>query len=109
VIVVNTFTKALELLDVRKIDLIISDVHLENGGTVFDFMRHVKRDKETTKIPFVLYSHQPTRMAKYLADGLRTTSRMLGAALYIEMESFDATEFRKHIESVLTKDTHEYR
>jgi DNA-binding response OmpR family regulator len=35
--VVESFQKALALLSVKKIDLIISDIHLENGGSIFDF------------------------------------------------------------------------
>jgi CheY-like chemotaxis protein len=101
VLVVNTFAKALALLRTQKIDLIISDVHLENGGSVFDFLRVVKKDQWTCEIPFVLFSLQPTPMAKYLADGVRTTARHLGAIEYIEMETFDAARFQNRINSLL--------
>ena len=101
VFVVDTFRKALDLLSIQKIDLIISDVHLENGGTVFDFLRLVKKGQWTCEIPFVLFSSQPTPMAKYLADGIRTTARHLGAVKYIEMETFDAAQFQNHINGLL--------
>jgi CheY-like chemotaxis protein len=102
--VVNNFVKAKALLSSRGADLIISDVHLENGGDVFDFLRWVKKNQKTSSIPFVLFSSQPTPTAKFFADGLRTTARILGAAKYIEMEIFDAAEFRDHIHSVLPKE-----
>ncbi len=101
IFVVNTFKKALALLSSQKIDLIISDVHLENGGTVFDFLRLVKRVQRTSEIPFVLFSARPTAMAKYLADGIRITSRALGAVKYIEMETFDAVQFQEQINILL--------
>jgi CheY-like chemotaxis protein len=101
VFVVDTFTKAMALLKTQKIDLIISDVHLENGGSVFDFLRLIKKSQWTCDIPFVLFSFQPTPIAKYLADGTRTTMRYLGADKYIEMETFDAAEFREHINSLI--------
>ncbi len=77
VFVVDSFRKALDLLRVQKIDLIISDVHLENGGSVFDFLRLVKKGQWTCEIPFVLFSSQPTPMAKYLADGIRSFCQKL--------------------------------
>jgi CheY-like chemotaxis protein len=101
VIVVDSFTKALAVLNSEKIDLIISDVHLANGGTVFDFLRKVKKGQWTCKIPFVLFSFRPTPAAKYLADGIRTTSRHLGAIKYIEMETFDATQFQEQTNDLL--------
>jgi CheY-like chemotaxis protein len=103
VFLADTFVKAQQLICNHKIDLIISDVHLENGGTVFDFLRWVKKSEqlEVSTIPFVLFSSKPTPMAKYLADGIRISSRTLGAIKYVEMETFDAAEFRRHINSVL--------
>lgn len=95
------FTQAIKLLASQQVDLIISDVHLENGGNVFDFLRWVKGNPSTMGTPFVLLSSQPTLTAKYFEDGLRTTARMLGAAMYITMETFDSDEFRKKIDSLL--------
>jgi CheY-like chemotaxis protein len=101
VFVVDTFVKAKALLKTQNIDLIISDVHLENGGSVFDFLRWVKKAERTAEIPFVLFSSKPSPVAKYLADGVRTASRMLGAIKYIEMDSFDGAQFREHINGLL--------
>ncbi|CAN5472754.1 hypothetical protein BH10CYA1_BH10CYA1_49820 [soil metagenome] len=104
VFVINNFVKAKALLSSQDADLIISDVHLENGGDVFDFLRWVKKNQKTCHIPFVLFSSEPTVLAKHLADGLRTTARLLGAAKYIEMEIFNPTEFQDGIHSVLPKE-----
>jgi CheY-like chemotaxis protein len=104
VFVVNSFQKALALLSAKKIDLIVSDVHLENGGSVFDFLRAVKKGQWTCEIPFVLFSLKPTPLAKYLADGIRTTARHLGAIKYIEMETFDAAQFQEQINVLLPLD-----
>ncbi len=100
--VVDTFTKAIEVFqEPRKFDLIISDVHLENGGNVFDFMKWVKRNPASSKIPFVLFSFEPAAVAKYLEHGVKAASRALGAATYISMDKFDAEEFRKQIDLLL--------
>jgi CheY-like chemotaxis protein len=104
VFVVDTFVKAKGLLKSQNIDLIISDVHLVNGGNVFDFLRWAKGGAATSKIPFVLFSNKPTPTAKYLADGVRISARMLGAVKYLEMDEFDAVNFQKHINELLPPD-----
>jgi len=101
VILVKTFTEAIRIVQEKHVDLIISDVHLENGGNVFDFLRWVRKNPASKETPFVLFSSTPTPVAKYFEDGLKTTARMLGAAMYISMEIFDAKEFRKKIDSLL--------
>lgn len=98
-----TFLKAIELLKQRPVvDLIISDVHLENGGSVFDFLRWVRRNTVTASAPpFVMFSFKPDKMAKHLEDGIRTSARLLGAARYISMDRFDEEDFGRQIESLL--------
>jgi CheY-like chemotaxis protein len=102
VIVVDTFVKAKALLKIQKIDLIISDVHLENGGNVFDFLRWAKKDTATSDIPFVLFSNKPSPTAKYLSESVRISARMLGAVQYLEMDAFDAAIFQGHINALLS-------
>ncbi len=70
----------MKALDRGEFDLIISDVHLENGASVFEFLRWVKTHKRFAKIPFMLFSLEPSEMAKYLADAVSTAARYLGAA-----------------------------
>jgi CheY-like chemotaxis protein len=101
VLLSKNFSDAIKLLQSQHVDLIISDVHLENGGDVFDFLRWVKQNPSTKDTPFVLFSSEPTARAKYFEDGLRTTARVLGASLYLSMDIFDSEEFRKQIESLL--------
>ena len=40
-------------------------------------------------------------MAKFLDDGLKTSARLVGVAMYITMENFDCDEFRRQIDSLL--------
>jgi CheY-like chemotaxis protein len=104
VLLAKTFAEAMDVLRGGcSIDLIISDVHLENGGTVFDFLKWVKCNPSTKAVPFVLFSSQPTAVAKYLEHGLKLTARKLGAAKYISMDTFDAKDFSKQIDSLLQK------
>src|ERR1700722_14790228 len=95
VVKANTFHESMEILRESEIDLIISDVHLQNGGSVFDFLRWTKGDPHMRVIPFVCFSGDPPEGGNYLADGVRTAARALGAAKYISMEKFDARAFRQ--------------
>jgi CheY-like chemotaxis protein len=96
------FPKAIEILENKACDLIISDVHLENGGNVFDFLRWAKANPLSKNTPFVLLSCHPTKMAKYVEDGVRTTARLLGADLFLTYEHFDASSFCQLIEPLVS-------
>jgi CheY-like chemotaxis protein len=95
---VDTFHNAMEVLRSADFDLIVSDVHLQNGGSVFDFLRWVKGDPYMRATPFVCFSAEPPEIGKYLADGVRTAARSLGAARYITMERFDGPLFLHEID-----------
>ncbi len=95
------FREAIAFLENRSVVLIISDVHLANGGNVFDFLIWAKRNPLTSNTPFILLSYQPTVLAKHLEDGLRTTARLLGATSYITTDRFKIGEFRRQIDSLL--------
>lgn len=104
VIMSKDFPHAISVLKEKNVDMIISDVHLQNGGNVFDFLRWAKKNPTTMNTPFVLFSAEATGVAKFIDDGLRTSARLLGAAMYITMEQFDADEFRKKIDSLIPPD-----
>ena len=101
---VDTFHNAMEILRSKDFDLIVSDVHLQNGGSVFDFLRWVKGDPHMHATPFVCFSAEPPEVGKYLADGVRTAARSLGAARYISMESFDEKLFLHEIEWLIPEE-----
>jgi CheY-like chemotaxis protein len=101
VVVCSTFVAAIQILQDHTFDLIISDVHLQNGGSVFDFLRWVKSHRASSQAKFVLFSFSPTPVAKYLSDSVWTSSRMLGAARYIAMDWFDPDLFCQQIAEVL--------
>jgi len=101
---VDTFHNAMEVLRGSNIDLIISDVHLQNGGSVFDFLRWVKGDPHMRTTPFVCFSAEPPEVGKYLADGVRTAARALGAARYIAMETFDGPTLLHEIEWLIPEE-----
>lgn len=101
---VDTFHNAMEILRSKDFDLIVSDVHLQNGGSVFDFLRWVKGDPHMHATPFVCFSAEPPEVGKYLADGVRTAARSLGAARYISMETFDEVLFLHEIEWLIPEE-----
>jgi len=104
VIACQTFTQAIAVLKKQpQLEMIISDVHLENGGSVFDFLRWLKSDGAYAGTSLVLFSFRPTALAKHLEDGIRTAARILGVAKYLTMESFDSELFCKNIQSVLAE------
>jgi len=95
---VDTFHNAMEILRSADFDLIVSDVHLQNGGSVFDFLRWVKGDPHMRAVPFVCFSAEPPEVGRYLSDGVRTAARALGAARYVSMPQFDGPLFLHEIE-----------
>lgn len=95
---VDTFHNAMEILRCADFDLIVSDVHLQNGGSVFDFLRWVKGDPHMSAVPFVCFSAEPPEVGRYLADGVRTAARALGAAKYVSMPQFDGPLFLHEVE-----------
>jgi CheY-like chemotaxis protein len=97
------FKGAMEALKSEDVDLIIADVHLQNGGSIFDFMRWVKGDPHMRSIPFVCFSAEPVEVAKYLRDGVRTAARALGAVKYITMEKLIPDQLRDEIDWLLPK------
>lgn len=103
VVTVKDFNQAISFLQSNCVELIISDVHLENGGNVFDFLKWVRRNPSIRDLPFVMFSAKPSPIAKYIEDGVRTAARIFGATLYITMEIFDADEFCRQIDSLLTE------
>jgi len=98
---VDSFARAMAILEEHSFDLIVSDVHLENGGTVFDFLKWVKSNPKLEPIPFVLLSLKPSKQAKYLADGVRTAAQTLGAAKYICMDTMDGARLATEVSSLL--------
>ncbi len=98
---VENFSKAKTVLKRGPCDLILSDVHLQNGGNVFDFLKWVKSNAQLKPVPFVLMSIEPTAMAKYLGDGVQYAARLLGAAKYISMEKFDPIVLMNELEEFL--------
>jgi CheY-like chemotaxis protein len=82
----------------QPVDLIISDVHLENGGSVFDFLSWIRKNRSTINTPFVLFSLEPTAMAQVVEHGVRIAARSLGAARYITMDTFDGRALLHEIE-----------
>ena len=100
----DKYHDAMDVLRNTEVDLIIGDVHLQNGGSIFDFLRWVKGDPEMREVPFVCFSTEPVEVPKYLKDGVRTAARALGAAKYITMEKFDKASFRAEIEWLLPQE-----
>lgn len=100
----DNFQTAMEILRQHEVDLIIGDVHLQNGGSIFDFLRWVKGDPHMHAVPFVCFSTEPAEVPKYLCDGVRTAARALGAVKYMTMERFDRRTFMAEINWCLPLD-----
>lgn len=82
IVFAENFTDAINVLQNHHFDLVISDVHLQNGGNVFDFLRWFRKNPPTNKTPFVLFSSRPSPTAKYFEEGVKTTASILGATMY---------------------------
>lgn len=90
---VKTIEEAMPLLG-KDLHLIISAVHLEHDGSVFDLLKLAKGNPSTSHIPFVFYCSQSSMFARSVRDGLQIAARALGADKYITMELFDVEELR---------------
>ncbi|MBX9695824.1 MAG: hypothetical protein K2Z81_25790 [Cyanobacteria bacterium] len=100
----DKFHDAMNILRQQDVDMIIGDVHLQNGGSIFDFLRWVKGDPHLKIVPFVCFSTEPAEVPQYLSDGVRTAARALGAARYVTMEKFDRSAFLAEIDWLLPQD-----
>jgi CheY-like chemotaxis protein len=101
----SRYDTAVEILEQEHVDLIVSDVHLQNGGDIFDLLVRLSVGPLFQKVPFVCFSFQPSRLAEYLANDVQTAARLLGAASYISMRTFDAEKFTFQIDQVLSENT----
>ena len=104
VVVARSYSAAMAIVRSKSVDLIISDVHLENGGSVFDFLSWIRHNRSTENTPFVLFSLEPTPMAKVVEHGVKIAARALKASKFISMEIFDEEVFRQQIDSLLSLD-----
>jgi CheY-like chemotaxis protein len=93
-VVVDTVDKAEHLLSVGAYHLIVSAVHLEYDGSVFDFLKSAKQRPSTKGVPFVFYCSQSSTFARSVRDGLQIAARALGAEKYITMELHNSEELR---------------
>ncbi|MBX9669929.1 MAG: hypothetical protein K2X93_20065 [Candidatus Obscuribacterales bacterium] len=93
---VGTVDEALDRLN-SEVDLIVSAVHLEHDGSVFDFLKLAKENPETSHIPFVFYCSQSSRFARSVRDGLQIAARAIGADKYVTMETFNYMELRDEL------------
>jgi CheY-like chemotaxis protein len=95
--IADTIDGAMALIDAERFDLIVSAVHLEYDGSVFDFLKMVKQNPSTATVPFVFYCSQSSTFARSVRHGLQIASRALGAEQYITMEEFDVNELRHEL------------
>jgi len=95
---VNSMQSAFELLHHRRIDLIISGVHLENTDS-YEFLNRVKADEGLRSIPFVFVSLRRSDVARCVDHGLSLAARALGAARYLSIDTSSPVEIQKEVSS----------
>lgn len=92
---------ALKMMAEQEFNLVISAVHLEYDGSVFDFLKSVKTNPNWRHIPFVFYCSKSSMFARSVRHGLQIAAQALGAEKYITMETFDRDRLRAEILEVL--------
>jgi len=95
---VNSMQSAFEHLQHRKIDLVISGVHLENTDS-YEFLNRVKADERLRSIPFVFVSLRRSDVARCVDHGLSLAARALGAARYLSIDTCSPQEIQTEISS----------
>jgi CheY-like chemotaxis protein len=93
---VNSMQSALELLQRRRIDMVISGVHLENTDS-YEFLNRVKADERLKMIPFVFVSLRRSDVARCVDHGLSLAARALGASRYLSIDINSPPEIRNEI------------
>jgi CheY-like chemotaxis protein len=94
-------SQAIQAINREDFDLIVSAVHLEHDGSVFDFLKTVKTNIRFHHIPFVFYCSKSSTFARSVRHGLQIAAHALGAEKYITMEHYDRDILRDELISVL--------
>jgi len=90
----------------RSVDLIISRVFLEQEN-MFDFLRLCKAHDQWSKIPFICFVANQSKMARKLTSSVAAATKIMGADGYLRLDDFcnDETcnyaELRQEIEKFL--------
>lgn len=93
-------------LSKRKIDLVITRVHLEQTN-VFKFISAVKQNQEYSSIPIICFCGSSSQTARQMNASLAQVALTLGAAKYLSIDNyfrsniFDCDKFRSEIEALL--------
>jgi CheY-like chemotaxis protein len=100
VICFSSVEEALDLLSHdSNFDLIVSAVHLQSSGlSVFDLLKKVKADHNSSGIPFVFFCSDPGTIGEYMKSSIQNGASILGADKYILMKVFDPHRLCREIE-----------
>jgi len=93
---VNSMQSALEVLQRKRIDMIVSGVHLENTDS-YEFLNRIKADEKLKSIPFVFVSLRRSDVARCVDHGLSLAARALGANRYLSIDTHSPPEMRTEI------------
>jgi CheY-like chemotaxis protein len=94
----NSIPGALEILQRKRVDMVISGVHLEYTDS-YEFLNRMKADEQLRTIPFVFISLRRSDVARCVDHGLSLAARALGAARYLSIDFNPPAEIQAEIES----------
>ncbi len=103
---VRSMQEAFQLLHQKRVDMVISGVHLEDTDT-YEFLNRFKADRFLKKIPFVFLCLRRTEMARYVDHGLALAARALGATLYLSIDHDSPIKIKESVESCFKKESGE--
>lgn len=84
-------SEAMNVLQSRRVDLIISRVHLEQNS-VFEFIKMVKENTQLSNIPFICFCGRRTEVAKTLDHVLAKAAETMGVDRYLVLDHFCAEQ-----------------
>lgn len=99
--VYDNVARAIRAIAEEEFHLIVSAVHLEHDGSVFDFLKTIKSQPSLQHIPFVFYCSKSTTFARSVRHGLQIAAHALGAEKYITMEHYDRDLLRRELLELL--------
>ncbi len=104
VVAVATIKEALKFLDTKDhVDVVVSEAFLQNESSL-DFLIQLKKKPDHKDVPVMLVAWHPGEVAKFCAESVNETAKVLEAYKVLIMPELDLAQLAREVESILPKD-----
>lgn len=103
VVTVSTIASAMKFLNTQDhVDVVVSEAFLQNESS-FDFLIQLKKKADHKEVPVMLVAWNPGDVAKFCAESVSQTAKVLGAYKFLIMPEFDLAQLAREVDSILPK------